>query len=236
MKTTTININGTPFTYNDEIDDISYETISAISQDEAKRLLQTVKRLFEAKGIKYCLGFGTLLGVVRDGQIISGDEDVDIIVESKESILNNLFYFADNGLSLCRFDNEFLFSFRANTNSYVDVYFRYPLPLCIWKIWCVGLANRVMPRKLFQKYDSILFFDDTYPIPHKPERLLKFWYGTTWRTPVRGHSFTYDTPLHYWWINVGRPRYYKIRHYCSFLFKPKFLLNRVKGRIRGENQ
>ena len=84
MKRTTILIDGKPFSYNDEIDDISYDSISAISEEDARHLLQTTKRLFDACGIRFYLIFGTLLGAVRDHGLIKGDEDVDVYIDSEE--------------------------------------------------------------------------------------------------------------------------------------------------------
>ena len=84
MRDTTILINGEPFTYRDEIDDITYETISPISNSDAKELLVLTKQLFNRKGIKFSLVFGTLLGAVRDKSVVTGDEDVDVFVESEE--------------------------------------------------------------------------------------------------------------------------------------------------------
>ncbi len=85
MRITTIQINGEPFSYQDEIDDITYETISPISNSEAKDLLELTKLLFSQKGLKFCLIFGTLLGAVRDKSVIVGDEDVDVLSSQKKN-------------------------------------------------------------------------------------------------------------------------------------------------------
>lgn len=219
MKQGFINVDGRTFIYNDEIDDISYETNTPISKEDATAILKKIKTLFEAKGINYCLGFGTLLGAVRDKSIIKGDEDVDIIVESEDEIRRNLFFFAENGLYLCRYSSRYLYSFRINNRSYVDVYFQYKLPFSVWKIWCIGLIQRTIPRNLLKKYDSISFLGDTYPIPHNPERILEFWYGKGWKEPVSGHDFTYDTPSHYWWKTKGQFQFEKIKYYIKLPIK-----------------
>ncbi|MBO5059265.1 MAG: LicD family protein [Prevotella sp.] len=86
MKKRTIVINNAPFTFEDEILDLYYDNIRPITVDEAKNLLQTAKKLFDEKGIKFYLAFGTLLGAVRDKTLIKGDEDVDIYIEDEKSL------------------------------------------------------------------------------------------------------------------------------------------------------
>lgn len=46
MKKTTIIIEGKPFTYEEEIEEITYENIGAISEKDARHLLQTTKKTF----------------------------------------------------------------------------------------------------------------------------------------------------------------------------------------------
>ena len=97
MRITTIQINGEPFSYQDEIDDITYETISPISDSEARKLLELTQSLFTQKGLKFSLVFGTLLGAVRDKGVIKGDEDVDVFVESEEKLRSILPFLQQNG-------------------------------------------------------------------------------------------------------------------------------------------
>lgn len=41
-------------------------------------MLRDVTNLFKSFGIKYWLDFGGLLGVVREGDLIVGDDDTDL--------------------------------------------------------------------------------------------------------------------------------------------------------------
>lgn len=43
-----------------------------------------IKHVLDEAGVKYWLNMGTLLGAVRDGQLIPGDEDVDLGIETEE--------------------------------------------------------------------------------------------------------------------------------------------------------
>lgn len=207
MKERTIIINGKPFTYNDEGEDMTYETVSPISVEDAQKLLSKTKELFDRCGIRFVLAFGTLLGAVRDGTIIKGDEDVDIFIESEEDLRNNLPFLYENGLRVCRIEEELIYSFHVDNDSYIDVYLKSKLPFSIWSLWCDSLVCRAIPRRYVSKYDHMNFLGVDCLVPHKPERLLQFWYGKSWRVPVKGHIYTYEVPSRLWWRTKGKDRF-----------------------------
>lgn len=204
MKKKTIIIKGAPFTYDDELEDITYDSLSPISEEDAIRLLALTKDLFGQCGIRFSLAYGTLLGAVRDKGIIKGDEDVDIFVESEEKLRNSLPFLYDNGLKLCRIDENKLYSFRTDNKSFIDVYIKTKLPFSIWSLWCVGICGLAVPKWYVSRYDSINFLGMELLCPHNPERLLAYWYGKTWRTPIRGHDFTCELPSRFWWKTKGK--------------------------------
>jgi hypothetical protein len=236
MKKTTIVIDGTPFTYVDEIDDIKYDTISAISEDDARSLLQTTKDLFDKCGIRFYLIFGTLLGAVRDHGLIEGDEDVDVYIDSEQLLRRNLPFLHENGLKVCRIYDHRLYSFHTDNNSYIDVYIRGKLPFSIWGLWCDRISLGVIPRCYIKKYDKIDFLGIECLCPHKPERVLRYWYGKSWRTPIKGHYFTYDSPSRHWWRTQIKPRInsfsWTIEYICkSFCSHPRLFLKKVWNKL-----
>lgn len=217
MKERTILVKGKPFTYNDEGDEMSYDTISPISVDDAKKLLLKTKELFDKCGIRFCLTFGTLLGAVRDGTIIPGDEDVDVFVESEADLWNNIPFLYENGLRVCRIVEKYVYSFHVDNKSYIDVYFKTKLPLSIWSLWCDSLVCRAVPRKYINKYAEINFLGINCLVPYKPERLLEFWYGKSWRIPVKGHIYTYEMPSRFWWKTKGKANFLRYLSYIKLL-------------------
>lgn len=200
MKRTTIKINGKDFTYNDELDDINYTNISEISVDNALSLLQTTKYAFANCNISYFLAFGTLLGAVRDKGIIKGDEDVDIMTFDEDKLYNSLPTLDKNGLHLCRMIKGEIYSFRNGSNDYIDVYILKNITYGFWSFYCVRWTYKYYPKSYLSKFEEIDFLGEKFPIPFKPERILKTWYGKTWNIPIRGHDMYYsEITSHYLW-------------------------------------
>lgn len=191
--------NGRTFSYQDEL--LSYEDLYPMSEEDGKILLSKVKQLFEKKGIFFYLAYGTLLGAVRDHGIIKGDEDLDVCTDNEELLLNSLEYLDENGLKLVRVNKHCTYSFKYGGNSYIDVYIMREISrFSIWSRYCYSLANNSYnPKSLFQGYQDIEFLGQTYKCPKNPERILEFWYGESWRTPVKGHKFLYEVKSHYYW-------------------------------------
>ena len=199
MRITTIQINGEPFSYQDEINDITYETISPISDSEAKKLLELTQSLFSQKELRFSLVFGTLLGAVRDKGVIKGDEDVDVFVESEEELRSILPFLQQNGLCLCRIFEHELYSFRVRGGKYyIDVYVKRPVP-GIWGNWYCYVCHYILPKRLIARFSPIAFLGGTYLAPRKPERFLEFWYGKTWRIPISGDHSKHGSTLYDKW-------------------------------------
>ena len=237
MKERTILVKGKPFTYNDEGDEMTYDTVSPISVEDAEKLLAKTKELFDKCGIRFCLAFGTLLGAVRDGSIIKGDEDVDIFVESEEDLWNSLPFLDENGLRICRIEEKYVYSFHVDNKSYIDVYLKAKLPFSIWSLWCDSLLGRAVPRRYLKKYDHMNFLGVDCLVPHKPERILEFWYGKTWRIPVKGHIYTYETPSRFWWRTKGKLVYEHYYGYVRYIVHHPFssvskIYQKIKERLK----
>lgn len=199
MKKTTIIIDGRPFTYEDEIDDIVYEVSKPISIEDGLNLLKQTKLLFSNINLDFYLAYGTLLGAIREKTIIPGDEDVDVFTDDEQKLLNNLPYLYENNYKVCRINPGKLYSFRVNENAYIDVYILRPFKFAIWKLYCYSLSNHATPKKYFKEYQDIQFLGETFRCPKNPEKLIEFWYGKDWRQPKSGKKYYYEVPpAHYW--------------------------------------
>ena len=94
-----------------------------INKEISARNLLDFKRVLDDAGITFLLSYGTLLGAVREGDFISHDEDIDLIVscEQTQSLLSSLFVLRDNGFEVCRYDRRGVISFMKE-GEYIDIY------------------------------------------------------------------------------------------------------------------
>lgn len=184
-------INGTPFYYESEDTELTLDNVKPISQQEGAAILKITRKLLTEKNITFYLSFGTLLGAVRDKAIIKGDQDVDVFITDEESLIENLPYFYENGLKIIRIHDGDLYSFRVNESCYIDIYILREPTQWPWKKNYVSLNGWIMPKRYFEKFDTIFFLDDFYNCPANPESLLSWWYGNDWRIP-KSSKGTYE--------------------------------------------
>lgn len=197
MALKTILINNQQFQYDEKI--ISYDDCRPITENEAKHILELTKRLFNKKGLEFYLCFGTLLGAVRDKGVIIGDEDVDVFVDNENLLISIIPYLYENGLKLFRQIKGKIYSFHDENGIYIDVYILRSFKNSIWSLYCYSLARLATPKYYFKYYQDIEFLGNTYKCPKDPEKILEFWYGKTWRVPIKGfHAFA-EVKSHYYW-------------------------------------
>lgn len=193
----TINIKGELFTFEEE--NLEYATNKPISIEASRNLLETTKRLFEPIGLNFYLCYGTLLGAMREKTVIKGDEDVDVFTDNELLLFESLPYLHANGLRLIRYIPGNTYSFRINDDGYIDVYILRPIKWWSpWSLYCYKLEIRVVPKSYFREYVPIDFLGVQCMCPKDPEKLLAFWYGDTWRTPISGHKFYYEVKSRYY--------------------------------------
>lgn len=204
MKTTTIDINGKPFSFEDEDDDLIYQNIKPITEEDGQLILETTKKLFDEIGLEFYLAYGTLLGAVRDKGIIPGDEDVDVMVKDETTLYNNLPTLYEKGLKVVRVVRSGMYSFRINERCYIDVYIIRPLRHSLWSIYCYAVNYHAQPKRFFDKIQEISFLGGVYKCPHDPEQLLTWLYGD-WRTPTQSHYSHEDVTSYRLWMKVQVP-------------------------------
>lgn len=199
MKIEELEINGKKFVFENEIEDISYDNIIPITEEEGKEILQKAKILFSQIELDFYLSFGTLLGAIREHNIIPGDEDVDIMIFDEEKLYKNLPFLYENNFKLCRIKKGIYYSFRINEKTYIDVYVIRNLNFSIWKTYCYSLSGYITPKKYLKEFEEIHFLGDKYLCPKNPEKIIEFWYGKDWRTPKSGKNYYYEVKSAYYW-------------------------------------
>ena len=194
----TLTINGTSFEY--EPVDLSDETNVPLSIETAKDLLEKIKFCFDNITLPFYLCYGTLLGAIREKTLIKGDEDLDVFITDENKLYNSLPYLRDSGLQLIRRVPNVVYSFRSIGEGYVDVYILSKLKWYNpWHTYCYALESKIQPKYFFHEFEPITFLGVSCMCPKDPERILEFWYGKSWRIPIRGHKFYYEVKSAYYW-------------------------------------
>lgn len=144
-------------------------------------LLFIIKLLKEHQIDSWFIGYGTLLGMIRENSCIHGDDDVDIIIHKKhydalKSILVN------NGFILALSKSGIIKTKRKNNFASIDFYMAsVDMNGNFYDSWekvtwskCYDENGQLIERKW---NDEILY------IPFNSEEKLRNRYGSTWRIP-----------------------------------------------------
>ena len=180
-------INGVPFEY--EAVNLSAIGAPAMSFEQARGILMKTKQLLDKQGITFWLHYGTLLGAIREHSFIAHDYDVDIMTEQHDALLAAIPALNEAGLRLIRVDEGLLYSFAYN-GVYIDVDIKSKAPFPL-NLWYYKLNGNLVPKYLMTGLQQIEFLGEKFNIPANPEKLLKYYYGRTWRIPIKGKEGTY---------------------------------------------
>lgn len=198
-------IDGAPFEY--DAVELTVEDAKKITEKQARNILLKTKELLDKYGIQFWLHYGTLLGAIREHGFIPHDYDVDIMTEDYDKLLSVIPNLYKEGLMLIRVEDGLLYSF-SYEGAYIDIYIksRAPFPL---NIWCYKLNGHFVPKYLMSGLQQIELYGKIFNVPKNPEKLIRFYYGATWRTPIKGKQGTYTIwphrvyrTLRAFWINL----------------------------------
>jgi len=147
-------------------------------------MLLMTKYFLDAHNVSFFLGFGTLLGAVREKWFIKNDHDVDImILEKDEDKLVKAIQsdeFKNSHLELIRVHYPFLISL-GYVEQYLDIYVMRPVG-DNYQCWVLNVEKWRLDQP-----DEINFIGNRFLIPKDPETYLERVYGD-WRTPSNKHA------------------------------------------------
>jgi hypothetical protein len=172
----------------------------------ATKDLLDVKKVLDSLGVQFFLGYGVVLGIVREKDFIPFDDDIDII------ITQNLTYKQRKEIGYLLFD----IGFHGWDDVVWNVYGRFEkaeggyngtektgiipckrnVPISIMFYFdngdewlCIpkrgGIPVLAIPKKFLEKGRWVKFKGEQFLIPDPTIEYLEFLYGKDWRTPIR---------------------------------------------------
>lgn len=201
------------------------------SSDSIYQHLVFITNLLKDADIKHWVMYGTLLGCIRESNIISHDYDFDIGIyyEDKERVLElnkiiekSNYRFEEAFGALHSFSQpksiekhwrvSYKIQFDKQDVGDIYIYFkckdgfmrRYD-PLHSIYFW----PNTVFPSRFIDELDEKLIREHLVKVPKYSELLVEHWYGPMWRTPIKSFSQNgtnhedYDYYGNYKYSNLG---------------------------------
>lgn len=162
-----------------------YLGVKRINKEISLDNLLLLKTILCEHDIIFLLAFGTLLGVVRDKDFISHDEDIDLIVweEYKQKFFDLLPEMKNYGFEVARYDRRELISIIRN-GEYIDIYF--------FKDNGDGFNTSgaiFFPSNLIREATDYEFKHTLFKVPKEYISFLDYEYGNDWRTPIQWNDF-----------------------------------------------
>ncbi|MCM0237089.1 LicD family protein [Bacteroides fragilis] len=182
MENSVIMIDEIPFYY-EEIN-ITYENAVVIDKQLAKEILLSFKRVLDNASLPFLLMHGTLLGAVREHNFIEHDIDIDVCVSDESSFRRLIPILKENNLYLCRYQEGIIYSF-IRGEVYIDVYIAHKASWWLDLLGYCYYCGAIFPKKYIYNVRKMNFLNEEFLVPSKIENLLRFWYGKTWRIPIK---------------------------------------------------
>lgn len=169
--------------------------------DHVERILQVLR---DDAGVPAFICYGTLLGAVRDGQLIGHDNDIDLAWLSEhpypvdvvreghrvERVLRNAGFVVRRGSGV-RLNVRLALS--DGTRRFVDVFTAH------WvgeRLYIPSDTGFKIPRDVILPLRTVSLVGRELPAPAKPEQLLAATYGKGWRVPDPSFKYPAHERLH----------------------------------------
>lgn len=157
----------------------------SLNLEDAEYLLRCVATSLSKYNIEWLLGFGTILGIYRDGSLIPYDTDVDILsfVEHEASITTKVVDdLKQYQITPIRYIEGAIISFAYN-EVYLDVY----LYRAVDDMFVMGEQEQLKVPKKYLKplYTVIDWKGCQWPAPYPIENYLEHHYGNDWKLPIK---------------------------------------------------
>ncbi|MCW4466169.1 LicD family protein [Glutamicibacter sp. MNS18] len=179
---------------------ISYAGALRRNRNETLATIRKVVLELQRNGIRALLGYGTLLGAVREGSFIFHDDDIDLIVcvhgsTEKElySELNNIQQILERiNFSIKTLPSKH-YNFHITDKSSGSVLDLFPVLIDGEQAWLhmEKMIWRSLPSRYFVKSELVELHEQLFPAPFRPEEFLQERYGSDWAVPDPYYEWTW---------------------------------------------
>jgi hypothetical protein len=184
----------------------SFLATSEQSKNDLLEGTQTVIRtLKEVCGVDAYIGYGALLGAVREGGMIPHDSDTDVSYYSRHTspvdviaelmrIERQLKGLGWEILRMSAGDIKILWPLPDGRKVHIDIFAAFHCPTATgeWVFYSMADRHGPLAREDILPLGTVTINGYDFPAPRKPEAMLELLYGSGWRTP--DPSFTYVQP------------------------------------------
>ena len=171
----------------DKAENIGPTVVKMMNNATAELVLKETKNILGELGIVFFLRHGTCLGAIRDGKLISWDDDLDVgsIIGlnglDEKAIYHGTNAFKNNGFRATVSETDFYISVELEKSG-------IPLDWTCYRILDDSIfqypAVRI-PVELHYSLKEINFLGEQFLVPSPPEKYLELKYGPDWMTPKK---------------------------------------------------
>lgn len=215
----TVRIKGKDFQYED-VTSKYFTKKGPINKENALQLMGIITEVFDRHNIFFMPMWGTLLGIIRNGDFIDHDDDIDLMMlhEDEDKLYEALVELKEKGVYLCKQYKGQIYTFVSSTGIPLDIdvmkkaHFPYSLGYCV-------VLEKYRPKHLFGKYKKIDFKGLKISVPEDTDSFLTYFYGENWRIPqkgVKGRNFPKWMIVEDFLLKVKRKIRWIIQKYLGF--------------------
>lgn len=163
-----------------------YAGYKIMDREQGLDNLRRLMPVLQEAGIFAAPTYGTLLGMVRDGDFIPWDEDIDLVMfsEDEQRLRNLLWTLREEGFELIRYDKRGLYSIMRG-GEYIDFYVMYPTADARVRY---SVARDFILEKHLRELEPFDFKGLSLLRPVDYDGFLRLNYGD-WRTPKQYYNY-----------------------------------------------
>ena len=161
----------------------SFSSGSNINKEIRIRGLKKIITILNNNNIDYFVLYGSLLGLIREGELLENDDDIDILVHT-DNIDHTLQLMKNHNMPIKTSYANKIFIHESKDYGKIEIY-RYVVEgKELIDVWTKQALNTgVFPKDFILPTKTMKFYDLDIKVPQYPEKTLDHFYKD-WKTPT----------------------------------------------------